>query len=277
MSSLDASSPSQTAPAPHPAGLLDYSPTGRTRHKRLLRGLCVLSVLVVALGAWLYLPPLAQHAQMLYAQRQCLRYTPPADQVVFESEPAAAARLLGDPRYRRARVYQVKPSDAVVTAAALTPACWTRMEASISSPHLRQPSSPPAIAVIFMGERKTPSGEPRLVVVTYFPYPAAGGNSRFVYGYEFIAYVLTPGTLGSAPMVYRNTGGNERMAFSPNPARVRVYAGQPDATDASHFTIRCIIDGIETIIDGHLDDRERVTLTPRPAKPGPSGPGQTTK
>ena len=33
---------------------------------------------------------------MMYWQRQCMNYSPPEDQVVWEGEPAAAAALLGN-------------------------------------------------------------------------------------------------------------------------------------------------------------------------------------
>ena len=45
--------------------------------------------------------------------------------------------------------------------------------------------------------------------------------------------------------------------------KTRIFAGQPDPADASHFTIRYQLWGQEDIIDGKLQDDDRVTLIPR--------------
>jgi hypothetical protein len=51
--------------------------------------------------------------------------------------------------------------------------------------------------------------------------------------------------------------------FPPHPPNVRIFAGQPDPGDPSHFTIRYQMWGQEDIVDGRLDDHERITLTQR--------------
>jgi hypothetical protein len=45
--------------------------------------------------------------------------------------------------------------------------------------------------------------------------------------------------------------------------RWRMFAGQPDPQDPSHFTIRYQIDGKEGVIDGRLSDGDRLMFTPR--------------
>jgi len=44
---------------------------------------------------------------------------------------------------------------------------------------------------------------------------------------------------------------------------VRVYAGQPDRDDPSHFTIRYQMWGQEDVLDGWLQDNDGVRLVPR--------------
>lgn len=48
-----------------------------------------------------------------------------------------------------------------------------------------------------------------------------------------------------------------------HPPLVRMYAGQADAHDPSHFTIHYQMWGQEDVLDGKLDDQDQITLTPR--------------
>jgi hypothetical protein len=47
------------------------------------------------------------------------------------------------------------------------------------------------------------------------------------------------------------------------PPRVRVYAGQIDPQDASHFTIRYEMWGQSDVLDGWLNDHDAVRLQQR--------------
>ena len=44
---------------------------------------------------------------------------------------------------------------------------------------------------------------------------------------------------------------------------LRVFAGQPDSNDRSHFTINYDLDGKPGIIDGRLNNDDTLTLRPR--------------
>ena len=48
--------------------------------------------------------------------------------------------------------------------------------------------------------------------------------------------------------------------------RVRIYEGQPDPADATHFTIDYDLNGQRGTIDGNLDEKEWVTFAPRSGK-----------
>ena len=58
------------------------------------------------------------------------------------------------------------------------------------------------------------------------------------------------------------------MAAAPTAATIdlnqwRIFAGQPDPNDPTHFTIPYDVDGKPGVIDGRLNDGERAILTPR--------------
>ena len=45
--------------------------------------------------------------------------------------------------------------------------------------------------------------------------------------------------------------------------RVRIFAGEPDAADESHFTIPYDVDGTPGLIDGWLDPYDKVRMQVR--------------
>lgn len=55
----------------------------------------------------------------------------------------------------------------------------------------------------------------------------------------------------------------EGDGIADNLFHIRVYAGQPDSADESHFTIRYEINNKNDIIDGYLQDDGSVTLACR--------------
>jgi hypothetical protein len=95
-------------------------------------------------------------------------------------------------------------------------------------------------AVLFLHERMTPKGERRLVS---------------------FSIALDPGaSLYTA--IYRPTwNGLQRLGGE---GRVRrIFAGQPDAADPTHFTIRYEADGQERILDGWLQNDDSVKFQDR--------------
>jgi hypothetical protein len=73
------------------------------------------------------------------------------------------------------------------------------------------------------------------------------------------------GTVWAQPRLFETQGWpfdlpNHQPRVPPN---IRIYAGQADPADPSHFTIRYQMWGQEDILDGRLDGHDNVTLTPR--------------
>ena len=88
--------------------------------------------------------------------------------------------------------------------------------------------------------------------------------SCFIEGYNFEQKVLSPATLTLLPAEKPRAYMIDVLSGWPrHPPNVRVYAGQPDASDPSHFTVRYEMWGKSDVLDGRLDDKDNVTLTPR--------------
>src|SRR5215212_5407675 len=77
-----------------PSPMLEYGHSAGSR-RRMRTALVVTIVVIITFAAWQRGPAAWGRMRLLYWQRQCLRYQPPADQVVYEDEPEAATALLG--------------------------------------------------------------------------------------------------------------------------------------------------------------------------------------
>ena len=242
---------------------LEYAPAPPRGRKRVRRAAALLLVLLLACAGYRWGPAAWHKSRLLYWQRQCLNDRPGEKEVVYEEEPSAAGRLLAlSPEYAAYPLARQAPpgTPPPVNAAARVPACWTRFGAAISPPA----AGPTPGAVVFLHERVSPAGNRRLVMVRYFPERDTF-TSGFISGYNFDFEVVTPATLSrppvaAAPRLYMI---DVLSGWPRHPPMVRVYAGQPDARDPSHFTIRYQMWGQEDVLDGKLDDQDQITLTPR--------------
>jgi hypothetical protein len=246
---------------------LEYAPAPPRGRKWVARAAALLLVLALAYAGHRWGPAAWGKSRMLYWQRLCLNYRPDDKAVVYEEEPSAAGRLLAHSSdytaYPLARHAPPGPRTPV-NAAARVPACWSRFSALGGIPAAgRGPG-----AVVFLHERISPAGNRRLVMVRYFPEPDTF-TSGLIAGYNFDFEVLTPATLSrpaaaAAPKAYPF---DVRSGWPRHPPLVRVYAGQADAHDPSHFTIRYQIWAQEDVLDGKLDDQDNITLTARHPPP----------
>jgi hypothetical protein len=165
-------------------------------------------------------------ARTLYWQNKCLSYAPPADAIAFDRSKAAAGYTM--------------------------PRCWAELRN-------REGWAPWPHTVVFMHERRTPGGQPRLVVVTLGAYPVGWGNALFVAAAK-PATLATPVAFGRPwkwPIL--DLPGLFDRSVTP----FLVYVGQPDANDPTHFTIPFTSKGTPGIIDGWLADDDSVTLVVR--------------
>ena len=130
-----------------------------------------------------------------------------------------------------------------------------------------------------MGERKTPSGERRLVCVEVGVVAQQGADGRWGINRWLQAWSFRIGSLDSAaqtaPMgqmiityeAPRPAGGIEPLTDDPAkpfhpPFPLRLYAGQPDPGDRSRFAIPYTLSGQRGTISAVLQDDGHVLLTP---------------
>jgi hypothetical protein len=283
--------PESQQSAQQSAAPLGYAPAVPSRRwwRWMRRTFILLIVLAVAAGIR-WAPSYLARARVLYWQRRCLNYSPAPDQVVFEQSGSAQARTTTAGGYvaagRRLLLRQpgTLPSSSLPPAAAYVPDCWRQYVRACAAPRaaawiapsngrrvafgMRGASAPPAAAVLFLHERTSPSGARRLVVV--LSEFMTDSKPKFIVGYDVDAFAHGAATWTQPPtedVCYWDIDVLDSV--SPTPLRLRVYAGQADAADVSHFTIRCEIDGAAKIVDGYLQDgpvaaSTAVVLTPRP-------------
>jgi hypothetical protein len=150
------------------------------------------------------------------------------------------------------------PADRIVYSTRgsvwVIPAEWSKFYALMSPPGLHSE------ATVFLRERISPMGNRRLVAVDML---------RANHGMLLpVGRVIIPGSAIASPTEYPQHRGIIPEAAVDSDSII--IAGQPDAVDASHFTIRMIENGTQMIFDGWLRDDDQVLLEPRPTPPPPS-------
>ena len=204
-------------------------------------------------------------AQLLYWQQRCLNYIPAKDQLAYVEDGAEAAKLLATgaeyTAYPLNRT-QGKNSAGAQTAAAFVPKCWTNF-GRLAGPSYRPWAGTPYGAVVFLHELVSHSGNHRLVMVRYQPETNTF-NPEFIAGYNYDTHAIVPAMLRMPPVATPRGYAISVVSTWPRVApKVRMYCGEVDTKDASHFTIRYAFWGKSDTLDGYLDDQDNVTLTPR--------------
>ena len=232
-----------------------FPPPNRKRQFALVAVICLLAIVLV--GGGMYFRRRIQDArywQAVYqasftAQQQCMAYSAPPQQVMYEEDPVAASNLLksGVTGYRQVW----KQKSVGFHYAGFGNWCW-----------------PFGLddALVFLHERRTSNGTSRIVAVGYLHAFAneARWDRSFVFG------VWKPGFGRGYPEVL-NLGREcfiEPLRNLHEKDLLRLYAGQADSTDLSHFTIAYEVNGQPGTIDGWLKDDDTIKLEVRdgPAK-----------
>lgn len=223
---------------------------------RRVMGLLLLAI--VAGAAWWFHAPLWQRAKLLYYQRQCLNFTAPPEQVVYDENNGTVSPLIGTAGYRgypAAAAYLKVPRPPLPPTVAVRPAPELGNYTVLTN---WWPTLP--VATVFLHERRTKSGLVRLVAVMRWPIETGYIVDEF--GLEPV--VIAPGGLMSQPVVHGPRVGGWSIVPASNPAdtqNLRFYAGQPDPADPAHFTIKYDLRNGTGIIDGRLnEDGQTVTL-----------------
>jgi len=236
-----------------------------------------LIVAATAVCGWRWGPYLWHQAKLLYWQRQCMNFSAPADTVVYEEDPAAAAVLLKTPGYSPYVLKRGAGRNAPTTpvqAAAFDPQCLINLAAFRPlqfGPFVAAPGGVGGCnAILFLHERISPAGHHRLVYVSYAP-STVDFQPEFIAGYNYETSAVSPATW-TTPLSFaqRFYAIDVLSGYPPTPPLVRVYAGQPDPTDPAHFTVRYQIWGQEDTLDGRLQDDDQITLTPRQSPQWPT-------
>jgi hypothetical protein len=215
-------------------------------------------LVLAAAGLWLWRGPRAwDQAKLLYWQRQCLNYSPPEGQVVWEPDPAAAPTLLADAAHYidgRRQVW-LQPASAAVRK---PPAPWVRLAPQIVNEEFADCPLP----LVYLHERRTTSGLRRLVAAYYCPeLPHAGP-----YPFLLFCVVIEPASLSGTPRILSvstHMGGPEYdvLARQPFPP-IRYFAGQSDPNESSRLSIRYETASRRGTIEGRLlEDGRSVKLT----------------
>jgi hypothetical protein len=242
---------------------LEYAPAPSKRRK-IARRLIVLLLLVAVAAPLLYWrKPIFRQARLLYWQRQCLRYTAPPDQVVYEENEYKPSPLLGRPGYVGWPVSL--PPNVGSPNGPLPPAIATLPAPPLASFFTAggfPPAyvAPPQGATVFLHERTGRTGRRQLVIVTRFPVH----DVPFMYAFGLNVMLIGPAGIASGPTHQYPPP----VAFSwlsdmtrPPTDGLRLYAGQPDPADPSRFTIRYDLSGRSGEIEGRLkDDGQGVSL-----------------
>jgi hypothetical protein len=197
-------------------------------------------VLLLVVSLWL-VPRTYRHIQLLKWQSRCLGYTAPASEVVYDNDPSETKRLLTLPGG-----YLQDPRDG---AAYRLPIEWIQF-------YLAAGFGPQSSGTVFLHERTSPNGERVLLALDLVFNPFS--QDRVMSMGE---RVITPGTAlrspRQLPSALRGDGAQITIGVGK---RLRVFAGQPDPNNASHFTIDYELDGARITLDGWLQDAQTVKI-----------------
>jgi len=226
-------SPIKAPPANSP---LEYAPArhARRRVRRIMR--IVFGVTLIALiGSMIYWrAPLWAHAQLHIQQRKCTSYTQSPDVVIAS----------------------VKRGQSSI--AAPIPPCWTAYEATMAPIFpVRPPGANrfPALGLGFLHELTSPGGHQRIVAIHCQPWYLASGSVL----QSLHSATIEPASFwsfSSRPVLHNGS----RSGGYPVTEAIEMYAGQPDPSDKSKFTIRYTIEGKPGVVEGQLNDDDTVTL-----------------
>lgn len=251
----------------------------------------LVGVLVLCTSAsWMVGRTARAKAQVLIDENAAASFVLKADTVVFDSDPASAAKLID------AGTHQSLSDQTDSPAAILEPAEYARFKAALGT-------AAAAIdeygALVFLHELTTSSGTRRIVAVRFLPWVIDGKIVSGTTG--LVAQVFEPGGLfhraeylgdSNAPVLlpaleataaddadawHWTPGANPCLAetsplmrnvFDPygtGETAIRWYAGQPDLTDSSHFTLDFQYNGQRGTVDGYLTaDGSAIEMFVRP-------------
>jgi hypothetical protein len=209
-----------------PSAQLDYAPPPPMHRRRSFRrALIAGAALCLVFGGFMWGPRTWRRVELLLLQRQCMAYTRPPTQVVYEPDRVRGAAL-----WVVGGEYVKRPPGGVL-------------------------HQPPIAARAGLGDgfflhgRHRPDGRLRLVNVTLW-YTASGGV-------DLGANVHTPMTF-TQPSTARTSSTD--FPRGPTATPPRLYAGQPNPNDPTRFTIRYEYSDESGVVHGRLNDDDTITF-----------------
>ncbi len=198
-------------------------------------------------------PEYWHRAKMWYWLRQCRNYSAPADEVVYDQDPGGASPYLNQPQYTTWNRYDLQ--GGLLATATRVPECYAQFEQEYSGFPFKN-----TLPVLFLHDRRGPSGRHYLIVISgdqyvddTLPIPqlrVSGDQSLLLGG--LLEYPQPTSYWGSQGSHFSGFGGNATNSTNSN--KVRVFAGQADPNDESHFTICYTVDVNSRTIDGYVGE-----------------------
>jgi hypothetical protein len=204
------------------------------------RAAIAIAIVIAGTLAWLWWP----QVRASYYERQCRAYTTPADQVMYAEDAAqTAARYPQQPSRRYVPLSNRQP----IASKAVIPPCWRDFL-------MVKGTSCNGNAILFLHERRSPAGNRALVAVEF-----NGWGALRAWQFCYHIYRTNGSTFGYCPIDLRHDIA---------PGSLKLFAGQPDQADSSHFTIGYAIGALPGVLDGWLQDDKSIRLQVRdgPAK-----------
>ena len=226
-------------------------------------------------------------------QQQCLVFSRPADMVVYDEDPAENARRLREGSKDYVALVST-PSDAppgwIPPVKAAMPDVYVAYQRARGVTAFGGPSE----GLVFLHGRQSPAGVPYLVTAhfetvtsfgTQYESDTRSGKTLRIHSQskrrQLSVSAAPADDVTTSPkrlsrqltLVLPDTSERKVARFAQQPDAghrppvdygnvLRVYAGQPDPADPTHFTLPYRLDGREGVIDGWLKD-DRIELKPR--------------
>jgi hypothetical protein len=206
---------------------LDYAPPLPLRRRKVFRrAMLALGLLVLIITCWIMLPRYWRNAQAVMEQRKWMAYTRPDTRIAFEPPGAKGTEL-----WRPGQGYVMRPGGIF-------------HETGLSGLFAN---------ALFVHARRRPDGQKRLVWVSL------GYESTKPLRFRLEFDGVIPATIGRPARRLPHTPADP-LPVDAAGKPPRLYAGQPDPNDESHFTIRYEFEaeGRGGVIHGWLRDDDTI-------------------
>ena len=189
----------------------------------------------------------------LRAQDAACKHTATPATVCYTDDPLVSESLKGNADYCKTIGVNVPPSELVLKNS--VPDLQSLGKAAAVYPKFDVAQGPS----VFLHQCRSPGGNERLVSIWIKAATAKGDDGS--YDISLHTEVLTLATSATPPAIARWDHIVTLRRWSTNQA-LTLYAGQPDPSDASHFTIPIDFRGQRRVVDGCLCDDDTVALDP---------------